>query len=296
MDVVVVGSVNVDIIANAARRPGPGETIFGSDFVTAPGGKGANQAAAVASLGGDVALIGRIGDDDRGDVVRKNLEVAGVDTRLLKTTHGIATGSALVMVTPDGENAIIVSSGANAFFSELDIDAAASTLQAASVVLAQLEVSMATVARACTCSAMASGRVILNASPYVPLSSAMLEMLDPLVVNEHEAASFLARPVETSTATGAVQGLLECGVRSAVITLGADGAFGAVRGKRPFHVPAPSVPVVDTTGAGDAFAGALALTLARGATLETAVRAGVAAGSQAVQRLGAQGLKTLPHR
>jgi ribokinase len=287
-DVFVVGSINTDFIVRVDRRPAPGETLAGSDLVTAPGGKGGNQATAIARLGGAVALLARIGDDERGASLRAYLRCAGVDDRALLATPGVVTGSAIVTVTPDGENTIVVSRGANARLDVADVEAVASDIRSSRAVLAQLEVDLAAVTRSLEIGAASGVRAILNAAPARSLPRHVLSLLDPLVVNEHEAAYVLEATVTRERAEGAVQALLACGPRSVVITFGAAGAVVATRNGGYRQIDAPAVRATDTTGAGDAFTGALALELARGASLEAAVRVGVRAGAFAVQRLGAQ--------
>ena len=293
-DVFVVGSINTDFIVRVERRPAPGETVAGSDLVTAAGGKGANQAVAVARLGGDVALLGRVGSDARGDALRETLRDAGVDDRFVHATPDAATGSALVMVTPDGENAIVVSPGANAFVDIADVEAATRAFDGARCVLLQLELHLDVVVHSLERAARAQKRAILNAAPAQPLPREVLALLDPLVVNEHEAAVLLGTSVAVDAAERAARALVALGARSVVITFGADGAAAATRDGSYQTFAATATRAVDATGAGDAFTGALALELARGAPFHAAVRFGVRAGTLAVQRLGAQA--SLPTR
>lgn len=293
-DVFVVGSINTDFIVEVERRPAPGETLTGSDLVTAPGGKGGNQATAVGRLGGRVALLARVGEDERGGTLRASLRAAGVDDSALLITPGVATGSAIVTLTPDGENTIVVSPGANGRLRAADVDAVANDLRAARCVLAQLELDLGPVTRALEVAASAGVRAILNAAPARPLPRTLLELLDPLVVNEHEAALLLEAAVTFEAAEHAARALCARGPRSVVITFGAAGAVGGGRSGACVRAEPPAVRAVDTTGAGDAFTGAVALELARGATLEAALHVGVRAGAFAVQRLGAQA--SLPTR
>lgn len=287
-DVFVIGSANTDFIVEVQRRPKPGETVLGSDLVTAPGGKGGNQAVAIARLGGHVALLSRVGADWRGEALRASLRAAGVDSRYVLGTPDVATGSAIVTVTADGENTVVVSPGANAHVERGDVDAAADELRSARCVLVQLELALAVVVHALESAERAGVRAVLNAAPARALVRDVLALVDPLVVNEHEAAVLLEAGVDAERPELAARALLERGARSVVITLGAAGAVAADRSDGYCNVAAPAVRAVDTTGAGDAFTGALALALARGATLAAAVHAGVRAGSFAVQRLGAQ--------
>ncbi|MFD0684825.1 ribokinase [Actinomadura fibrosa] len=284
-DVVVVGSVNADLVVGVDRRPGPGETVLGSDLATHPGGKGANQAVAAARLGGRVGILGRVGDDGHGALLRTALGEAGVDLGHLLTTPG-PSGVALITVGPDGDNSIIVSPGANARLTPADVAAAREMIAAASVVSFQLEVPLDAVLAAARAAADAGGRVVLNLSPPAPVPDDLLALCDPLVVNEHEAA-FLLGERSTDDPEAMAGALLGRGVRSAVVTLGAAGALVAgLAGTTA--VPSPKVEAVDTTGAGDAFTAALCLRLARGDTLEDAARHAVRVGAAAVRSPGAQ--------
>lgn len=276
-DVVVVGSVNADLVVRVDRRPAAGETVLGSDLAIHPGGKGANQAVAAARLGGRVAFLGRTGSDGNGDLVREALRGDGVDISHLVTTEA-PTGVALITLGPAGDNSIIVSPGANGRLSEDDVAAAGALFRAASVVSLQLEIPLDTVTAAARAAAEAGARVVFNLSPAAEVSADLLAYCDPLVVNEHEA-EFLG-------ATDPAR-LLARGPRSVVITRGADGAVIADR-SGVTEVPSPSAEVVDTTGAGDAFTGALSLRLARGDDLADAARFAARAGAAAVRKAGAQ--------
>ncbi|MDL4821183.1 ribokinase [Actinomadura opuntiae] len=282
-DVVVVGSVNADLVVGVDRRPAPGETVLGSDLATHPGGKGANQAVAAARLGGRVGIVGRIGDDGHGALLRDALAGAGVDLAHLAVTPG-PSGVALITVGPDGDNSIIVSPGANARLTPEDVAAARDMIAAASVVTFQLEVPMPAIEAAARAAASAGARVVLNLSPTAPVPDEVLALCDPLVVNEHEAAWLLGGPGEPDEMAEA---LLRSGPRSAVITLGADGVVVAdANGTTP--IPSPKVEAVDTTGAGDAFTAALCLRLARGDSLPDAARYATRVGAAAVRKPGAQ--------
>jgi ribokinase len=276
-DVVVAGSVNADLVVRVDRRPAAGETVLGSDLATHPGGKGANQSVAAARLGGRVAFLGRAGTDGHGDLVREALRGDGVDIGHLITTPG-PTGVALITVDPEGDNSIIVSPGANARVTEQDVAAARPLFAAASVVSLQMEIPPAAVLAAARTAAEEGARVVLNLSPAAAVPDELLALCDPLVVNEHEA-EFLG---DTRPA-----GLLARGVRSVVITRGADGAVVA-DANGVTEVPSPQVDVVDTTGAGDAFTGALCLRLAHGDDLATAARLAARVGAAAVRKAGAQ--------
>ena len=293
-EVFVVGSINQDFVLKVERRPKPGETVTDAVLSTHNGGKGANQAAAAALLGGSVALLGRVGDDGFGGPLVRALGEKGVDTALIEEVPHSSTGTAFITVTEDGENSITVAPGANRCLTPEDVDAARGSIAGAAVLVAQMEVPRECVARAVEVAGVVGTRAILNLAPPFNVPRAVLEGLDPLVVNEHEAAFLLGESAEgLEAALTAAPRLLALGPKSAVVTVGADGAVFAV-GIDVGHVPAPEADVVDTTGAGDAFVGALALWLARGASLEHAVSYAVRAGSAAVTREGAQGALPTP--
>jgi ribokinase len=288
-DVVVVGSVNADLVVGVERRPAPGETVLGSDLAVHPGGVGGNQAAAAARLGGRVGILARVGDDGHGEFLRGALADAGVRLDHLLVTPG-PSGVALITVGPDGDNSIIVSPGANARLGPDDVAAARGMISSAAVVSLQLETPVPTVLAAARAAADAGARVVLNLSPPAPVPDELLALCDPLVVNEHEAAFLLGRGGgERLEAPSAMAGaLLERGPRSVVITLGGDGALTADASGAVTVVAAPKVEVVDTTGAGDAFTAALCLRLARGDALDEAARYAVRVGAAAVGKPGAQ--------
>ncbi|WP_341358450.1 ribokinase [Georgenia sp. M64] len=288
--IVVVGSANADLVLDVDHRPAAGETVLGSDVRVTPGGKGANQAVAAGRLGGDVTFVGCVGDDDHGAMLRRSLEAAGVDVGHLRTV-GAPTGNAVILLTPDGENAIIVSPGANRHVTPALLTGCRAALASADVVVLQLEIPLDTVehvAREAT-----SARLVVNAAPAATLPAEVLAVADPLVVNESEAAVLVGGARTGPGAT--VTALLALGPRSVVVTLGGAGAAHAVAGGRPEHTGARPVDVVDTTGAGDAFVGALALALARGADLGDAVVAATEVAAFAVGRRGAQESYPHPH-
>ncbi|WP_149202881.1 ribokinase [Actinotalea subterranea] len=280
-EVVVVGSANVDLVVPVERHPGAGETVLGGDLVRSPGGKGANQAVAAARAGGaGTTFLGAVGRDDAAALLLASLDGAGVRTDLVARV-GAATGTALISVTPDGENAIVVAPGANA---RATLDAAgARAVGQADVVLAQLEIPLPTVVAAAR-ARRPGARFVLNAAPSRTLPAELWSQVDLLVVNEHEArdvAETEGTPAELATA------LLER-VPAVVVTLGSHGCLVAERGQPRVEVPALRVTAVDTTGAGDTFCGVLAASLARGESLVDAVRLASAAGALAVTTPGAQ--------
>jgi len=293
VEVISVGSANLDYAVKVPTIPVPGQTVLGGDLKLIPGGKGANQAVAAARLGRRTAIIGRVGDDQAGVTLRDSLESAGVDTRGLKTTPGVPSGAALIAIG-GGDNAIVVSPGANARLCAADIEdgLSAGLLSRAAVVLLQLEVPLEAVTAAAR---RARGTVVLNPAPApaAPLPSELLDRVDVLVPNQTELASLAAGVAGTSGLAGgvdadsAVELARSLPAASVVVTLGAGGAL-AVTSAEAIHVPAPSVKAVDTTAAGDAFCGALADALAGGADLVDATRWAVRVGAATTLRLGAQ--------
>ncbi|MGC5050513.1 ribokinase [Micromonospora sp. DT48] len=283
--VVVVGSANMDLVATAEELPRPGETRLGTDFVTVPGGKGANQAIAAARAGAVSVFLGAIGSDAFGVTLRARITAAGVDAGHLRTTYG-ASGVALVMVNAAGENAILVTPGANTSLTDLT-ETELAAVRDADVLVAQLEIPVETVTAAAVAAQAAGTRVVLNAAPAVPLPPELLAAVDLLVVNENEAQAYTGRGREDPHA------LLDL-VPRAVLTLGAEGAWYGDRDGTAVHVPAVKVDTVDSTAAGDAFTGALAVAWGEGRDLLDAVRWASAAGAACVRRLGAS--VSLPHR
>ncbi|WP_341359157.1 ribokinase [Georgenia sp. M64] len=291
--VAVIGSANADLVLDIPHRPAGGETILGSDLVVTSGGKGANQAVAAGRLGGAVAFVGCVGDDAYGEMLRAALAGSGVDIAGLRTVSA-PTGNALILVTPDGENSIIVSPAANRHVTPALVDATEQVWLGAAVVVLQLEIPLETVSHVAR--RAGGSRVVVNAAPAAELDGEVLAVADPLVVNESEAAFLLERAgtaPEVSTASPdealtVARSLLALGPRSVVVTLGPRGAALAEHGGRATHVAARPVTAVDTTGAGDAFVGALALALAHGALLEDAVRRATVVAAHTVTRRGAQ--------
>jgi ribokinase len=293
-DVFVVGSINRDFVLSVERRPEPGETVTDARLATHNGGKGANQSAAAALLGASVAFLGRVGDDGFGGPLVRSLSAKRVDTTLVQEVSGSSTGAAFITVTPDGENAITVAPGANRRLTAEDVDDASGFIGEARVLVAQMEVPPEVVLRAVEVAAGNGTRALVNLAPPFEVPRALLEKLDPLVINEHEAAFLLGESVESvDEALDAVPRLLSLGPRSVVVTLGEDGAVFS-GGESAQHLTAPKVKVVDTTGAGDAFVGALAAKLATDVPLEDAVAYAVRAGAAAVTEAGAQGALPAP--
>ncbi|MFD7990686.1 ribokinase [Streptomyces mexicanus] len=284
-DLLVVGSANADLVIGVERRPAAGETVLGSDLAVHPGGKGANQAVAAARLGARTALLARVGDDAHGRLLLDAQRAAGVDTTGV-LVGGAPTGVALITVDPSGDNSIVVSPGANARLTPEDVRAAAGLVAASRVVSAQLEVPLETVAEAVRHLAPGS-RFVLNPSPPRPLPQELLDACDPLIVNEHEAKVILGGAEAGATPEDWARALLARGPRSVVVTLGAEGALVA-SAEGLARVPSLKVDAVDTTGAGDAFAAALAWRLGAGEDLAGAAAYAARVGAAAVTKPGAQ--------
>jgi ribokinase len=276
--IVIVGSANMDVVGLAERLPRPGETVLGDDFVMTPGGKGANQVIAAARAGGACTFLGAIGSDAFGVTINARLTASGVDTTHVRTSYG-TSGVAVIMVDRAGENAILVSPGANSTFVDLR-DTERDVITAADVLVCQQEIPTETVTAAAQVARAAGTRVVLNAAPARELSPELLAAVDLLVVNEGEAAAI------TGSAEPDMDGLLAV-VSRVVLTLGGDGAWYADRDGRSERVPAFRVAVADTTAAGDAFTGALAVAWGEGRDLVEAVRWASAAGAACVRTVGA---------
>jgi len=284
--VVVVGSYNTDLLVRTPRIPVRGETILGSDYRTGPGGKGANQAVAAARLEAEVAMVVKLGTDDLGDRAERNLRDEGVATAYVRRTGDTHTGVAFIIVDAEGENVIVVAAGANETLSTADVDAAREVIAGADVMLVQLEVPVATVSHALRLAHEAGVVTVLNPAPGQTLDAELLGSVDVLTPNETELQLITGQSVTgLAEAETAARGLLDVGVGTAVVTLGANGALIVSRdGAR--HVPGRRVAVVDTTGAGDAFNGALAVGLAEGRAMGDAVAFANAAAALQVTKVG----------
>lgn len=290
--VVVVGSVNTDLVVRLPTLPRPGETVRGDEFLTVGGGKGANGAVAAARLGARVVLLACLGDDDFGAARRADLAAEAIDLAGTLTVPGVASGVALIAVDAAGENTVVVVPGANARLTPAAVDAL--TLDRRDVLLTQLEVPLPTVEAALRRARDSGARALLNAAPFLPAAAALLPLVSVLIVNELEAGDLLdGARVTPESAASAVTTLLARGPDAVALTLGAHGAWVGT-GHEQRHLPAPPVAVVDTTGAGDCFCGALAAGLATGDALFPAAARAVLAGSLAVTRAGAQ--PSMPRR
>ena len=286
--IVVVGSSNTDMIIQLDRIPRPGETILGGEFVTAAGGKGANQAVGAARAGGNVTFIARVGADIFGTQAVAGFRKDGINVSHVFRDAAAPSGVALIFVAKDGENSIAVAGGANGKLSPADVKQAAKAIGSAAVLVAQLETPLATVQAAADIAAKAGVRFILNPAPARPLPDALLKRVSILTPNETEAELLTGIKVTNeATAAKAAAKLRSRGVQTVILTLGSRGAFIA-DDKGNQLVPGFKVKAVDTTAAGDIFNGALAVALAEGKALPDAVRFSNAAAAISVTRLGAQ--------
>ncbi len=286
-EITVVGSLNMDLVIRTPHLPAPGETLLGRDYSTAPGGKGANQAVAAARLGGDVVMVGRVGNDDFGRALRANLNAAGVDATYVLSDQA-PTGVALITIESAGQNTIVVAPGANGNVVREDVDRAKGAITSSQVLVAQLEIPLDTVTCALDLGRASHIITLLNPAPAQPLSDQVLSLCDIIVPNETEASALTGIPVaDWESAERAARELGRRGVQIVVITLGARGAL-AWDGGKTTRLPAFPVTAVDATAAGDAFVGAFALARARGLDLPTSLRRANAAGALTTTKLGAQ--------
>ncbi|MFC4975037.1 ribokinase [Halomonas beimenensis] len=287
-DVVVVGSLNMDLVVRTPRLPQPGETLTGHGFTTTAGGKGANQAVALARLGTATAMVGCVGDDDYGHALRDGLEREGIHCQGIRRCGEQPTGVAVIQVDDDSRNSIVVTPGSNGELTPADVEGCDALLASARLVICQLETPLATVRHALERARHHGCLTLLNAAPAMSLPRDLLALVDWLVVNESEAAALSGQTVtHPDEAARAVQCLRKAGCRQVLITLGAQGVVAAVD-DRLHHYAARPVTAMDTTAAGDTFVGAFAAALSRGEGIEAAIRYGQAAAAIAVTRAGAQ--------
>ncbi|HEX9926604.1 MAG TPA: ribokinase [Anaerolineae bacterium] len=294
MTVVVFGSINMDLVARTPHLPAPGETITGHEFFTAPGGKGANQAVAVARLQAPTKMIGRVGDDAFGSELRQHLAAAGVDTETVATDTGLSSGVAVIAVDDAAQNNIIIIPGANGRMDESDVERLVDHLAGAGVLLLQLEVPLPAVMAAARQARQRGVTVILDPAPALDLPAELYPLVDILTPNEVEARQLVGFEVKTpDDAARAAKTLLGREIKTAIIKMGAQGVYYATQtqtGDSPSaeFVPAFEVKAIDTVAAGDAFNGGLATALIEGQPLANAVRWGAAVGALSTTKPGAQ--------
>ncbi len=290
--IVVIGSLNMDLVVQSPRHPNPGETLIGTSFHTLPGGKGANQAVAAARIGAAVTMIGCVGLDSFGDQLIETLHAASVDTTCIQRVAE-STGVALITVSEAGANTIVVVPGANATVSPAQVRAHEDIIRRADAVLLQLEIPLPAVKAAAELAHAHGVPVILNPAPAQPLGRDVLQHVSYLIPNEHEAALLTGATGISGDMGEAARALQAAGVDSVVVTLGENGAL-LVDGSTTHTTPAFPVDAVDSTAAGDAFVGAFAVALSEGRPPADAVVWGCAAGAWACTVLGAQ--RSLPER
>lgn len=287
--ILVVGSINMDLVVRVPHSPKPGETVLGGDFETFPGGKGANQAVAASRMGGDVTMVGRVGSDDFGNIL-----IQGLVENNIKTTHVIKdskapTGVAMIAVAADGENMIVVAPGANGNVSIEDVGNARPLMRETDILLVQLECPLETVTEAIGLAKAYDVPVVLNPAPAQKLPESLLKSVNYITPNQGE----LIKLTGEKDLNTAISNWKEAGLNNLIVTLGANGAR-VISDEIDEHIPANEVTTVDTTAAGDAFNGALTVALAEGKTILEAVRYGMAAGALASTKRGAQ--PSLPSR
>lgn len=287
--IVVLGSINWDLVVRCPRFPQPGETVLAEEAREFPGGKGANQAVAAARLGASVKMIGRVGNDGYADRLLANLRAEKVETDFVQRTENSGSGLAIVSVDPSGENAIVVVPGANWLLSPSDVDQAQDIIRESDFFLLQLEIPIDTARFAVRMASELGTPVILDPAPAPPNLPDDLLSVDVICPNQSEAEAILGWPIKTDLdAKRAAVALTKRGPRWAIITRGAKGTV-ASHGEGPcLTIPAVEVETIDTTAAGDAFAAALAVALAKGFPPEEAIRLASTAGALAASRWGAQ--------
>ncbi|HOJ01336.1 MAG TPA: ribokinase [Anaerolineaceae bacterium] len=286
--IIVLGSINMDLVVGAERAPEGGETLFGSSFQTIPGGKGANQAVATARLGGEVAMIARVGDDGFGDELITKLVENSIDVQQVRRDASRPTGVALIVVETSGQNRILVVAGANGQVSKADVDDAGTLFDRSDFIVLQLETPLETVAYAISVAKSRHVQTVLNAAPARPLPDDLLRQVDYLLVNESEAEAIAGKSVKSvDSAFEVASALQKKGTGKVILTLGDKGAVAA-DGEATWHTPAFAVKAVDTTAAGDAFTGGLVTALQQGFALKDAIIRASAAGALAACTFGAQ--------
>lgn len=286
MNIVVIGSTNIDMIAQVPHLPQAGETVIGGTFSQAYGGKGANQAVAASKMGGQVTFISCVGDDVFGAEAIQHFQKEGIYTDFVFKEKNVATGIALIMVDEKGTNSIAVASGANERLSPQHIDQARQVLEEADIVLLQLEIPLATVIYAIDLAKQMKTTILLNPAPAQKLPKSLLSKVDVLIPNEIEAEMLTGIRLEEGIKTVG-ENLFSHGVGTVIITLGEKGCY-IIDNQSSRQIPAPQVKAIDTTAAGDVFCGTLAVGLAEQMTLVEAVHFASAAAALSVTKVGAQ--------
>ncbi len=287
-NILVIGSINIDIVITVPHLPKPGETVTGLGKSEHPGGKGANQAYAAAKLGGKAGIIGRVGPDVYGQALISSIKSAGAGTGGIIAEKGTDTGVAYIYVDQKGENTIVLASGANALLSPEDIRGMEHFIDEADIVLIQLEIPFETVTYAIEAASRKGKTIVLNPAPVREGLEAVYEKVDILTPNEGELAALTGMDTDTvEGAEAAAKALIQKGVRTVIVTLGDKGALLVQRGKTK-HFPARKVKAVDTTAAGDAFCAAMCVALSEGKDIEEAINFANAASAISVTRKGAQ--------
>ena len=292
--IVVIGSINMDLVLRVPRMPLPGETLTGGAFRTIPGGKGANQAVACARMSGkleaggqQVAMVACVGDDEFGATLRAALVADGIIDRHVTTVPGVASGIASILVDDKGQNSIVLAGGANDVLSPAHIDAARELIEQADIVVLQLEVPMATVVHAIRLARSLGKTVVLNPAPAASVPADVLALVDYLIPNEIEAAMLAGGEVDANDVKALAAALQKQGSDNILITLGAKGVHAALYGG-DYDFPAQAVQAVDTTAAGDTFIGGFVAGLASGLDEAEAIAQGQRAAAWSVTKPGAQ--------
>ena len=293
-NILVIGSSNTDLVIQTSHFPEPGETVMGGVFSTFAGGKGANQAVAASRLGAKVTFVARVGNDDFGRQAIDGFDKEGITTSHIFIDENEPTGVASIIINKDGENTIVVAPGANNMLSKTDIEGIVSLVEATDIVLVQLEVPLETVTFVIQLAHKLHKKIILNPAPAVKLDYNLFSYLDIITPNESETKILLGKKVsDLKSASEAAQVFLDKGVKNVVITLGKQGAFFK-NDHEEYLIPAIKTEVIDTTGAGDTFNGALAVAISEGKSWRDALDFSNKAAAISVSRLGAQ--SSIPFR